>query len=272
MKTLKIFSLAALCISALTICLWYVAVPEELIVAEIQKAARRPVEVIGLKKGLFFNAEINKINVTSDKRTLALLQNIELAFNPLYILTGKIPVEYKSNIYKGVITGTAMYNMTLPEGDRLTVSGEFTGLRLMELAGLYDAYYGDGSVSGTLTVKEKEVHIDFIVKDYKPKIRGGMIPDMLLAYFDELSGKLMITGGNITTCSIALKGRGIFARVKWHLTEHARDITIELMPEPSFKGMELIKTLKRYETSPGIYTIKMRQFLDKSSFNTRYFS
>ncbi|KWT92664.1 hypothetical protein [Candidatus Magnetominusculus xianensis] len=255
MKTLKVFSLAALCISALTICLWYVAVPEELIVAEIQKTARRPVEVIGLKKGLFFNASINSINVTLDKRTLAVLQNIELAFNPLYIFTGKIPVEYKSDIFKGIITGTAMYNLRLPDADRLTVAGEFTGLRLVELIELYDTY-GDGSVSGTLTVKEKEVHIDFIVKDYKPKIRGVTIPDMLLAYFDELSGKLMITGGNITTCSIALKGLGIFARVKWQSTERASDMTIELMPEPSFKGMEVIKTLKRYETSPGIYTIR----------------
>jgi hypothetical protein len=257
-KTLKISIVCLFCLAALILSLWYVAVPEGFIAAELMKIAKPPVEleVTGLKKGLFFNVTINKINVFIDKHKAGELQTIEAAFNPLYIFSGRLPVDYKMEACGGVITGKGTYDLRLPAGEGFAAAGEFTGIRL---AALTDAY-GDGRISGSYTIKAKEADVEFTVQDYRAKLRGWMMADLLLAYFDGIRGKLTITGKGITAYSISLTGKGIYARVKGQPTEDTgHNITIELMPEASFKGMEAMRALKRYETSPGLYIIKIRQ-------------
>ncbi|MBF0319870.1 MAG: hypothetical protein HQL01_08735 [Nitrospirae bacterium] len=256
--TLKISVTCLMCLTALILSLWYVAVPEGLIEVELKKVVKPPVEleVIGLKKGLLFNVAINKVHVFIDKHKAGELQAIEIAFNPLYIFSGKVPVDYKMETSGGVITGKGMYDLRLPAGGGLAAAGEFTGI---QLGMLYDAY-GDGRVTGSYTIKAKDVDVEFTVQDYRAKIRGWKLADLLLAYFDGIRGKLTITGKGITAYTISLTGKGIYARVKGEPTDNSgRNITIELMPEASFKGMEAMKALKHYETTPGLYIIKIRQ-------------
>jgi len=241
--------------------LWIVAVPESLLVNLVEGATKDGdirIEAADVDKGLFFNFTFGSILLRDNDKTLLVLKNVEGKINPLSLLVLRLDLIFSGDVSGGKMTG----KIDLFRGKRnaaITIYGADVGeVPFFALLGIE----GRGALSGEMKLKETTGDIKFLIREarFSPGKFGGVtVP---LDVFSTARGALSVAGKTVRITSFALEGDGIYARLSGDITGGRMNLTLELMPEKSFKDRNFIFiALEKYKASPGHYSIPINDVL-----------
>ncbi|RJQ53734.1 MAG: hypothetical protein C4526_06355, partial [Nitrospiraceae bacterium] len=147
------------------ILVWLFAVPDNLlqdkIVESISGADRTnniSGSITGFKKGLFFSAYMESLEVALDGMPALTITGLECSFNLRKLLEGKVTLSIKGKIGSGDISGL----LTYPAEAEINVDrADFNAIPYLSALGIKS----DGYVSGDISIKGPEAHITFNIPD-----------------------------------------------------------------------------------------------------------
>jgi type II secretion system protein N len=117
---------------------------------------------------------------------------------------------------------------------------------------------GRGTLSGDLNIRDTKGTVTFSVADARfsrAAFAGVAVP---LEVFTGARGAMTVDGSTLRVQSFALEGEGIYARLRGDITAGRMNLTMELMPEKSFRDQNLVfMLLTKYQVSPGYYSIPL---------------
>ena len=249
--------IAAVVLVFLVFGLWIIAVPESLLTNLVEGAMHDGslrLGVTDMRKGLFYNFSCGNITLTKNGKKLLSVNNIEGRINPLSLLLLKLNVLFSGDLSRGKVNGT----IDLFRGkSHVTVSVNGAELQYMPFFALL-GIEGQGILSGNINIRNEKGTITFSAADtrFSPAAFAGVaIP---LDVFTGARGAMTVDGSMLRIKSFALEGEGIYARLKGDITGGRMSLTMELMPQKSFRDQNLVfMALKRYEVSPGYYSIPL---------------
>ncbi len=254
---MKRFLIAAVFLVFLVFGLWIIAVPESLLTNLVEGAMHDGslrLGVTDMRKGLFYNFSCGNITLTNNGKKLLSVNNIEGRINPLSLLLLKLNVLFSGDLSRGKVNGS----IDLFRGkSHVTVSVNGAELQYMPFFALL-GIEGQGILSGNINIKNTKGSVTFSVTDaqFDQATFGGVaVP---LDFFTGGRGAMTVDGGMLRIQSFALEGEGIYARLKGDITRGRMSLTMELMPEKTFKDQNLVfLMLRKYEVSPGYYSIPL---------------
>ncbi|MBF0557585.1 MAG: type II secretion system protein GspN [Nitrospirae bacterium] len=241
--------------------MWYIAIPDSVISDLIEnslKDGNMSIQVTHLKKGLFFNLSLERIELKKSGNALLSIENATGRINPLSLLMMRLTLYFSGNIGGGTING----RMDLIKGKN-HVGLDIRNAHLEEmpffvLIGLD----GKGVLSGGLSLDNGEGNTRLDIREMALKsgvFGGASVP---LELFDSARGAFSISSGVLKVVSFTFEGRGIYARIKGLITSGATNLTMELMPDRTFTASNpLFYLLENYKVSPGFYSIPINSNL-----------
>jgi type II secretion system protein N len=252
--------------------LWYVAVPEDLIVGLIEGSVKSDVfslKAEDLKKGLLFNFTIERITLmkrnsrdTDEKipkgSTIPLLamEDVHNRISPLSLFTLKPELTFNGRLYGGSILGTVHLTQKT-----LHMQGSAISLHGIPLLGLF-GIQGDGTLSGEVKSYEGGGEVRFSVDNLK--LRNTSLDKLVLPLdlFHTMRGTLKFVGDTVDIQSLTLNGDGIRARIRGTIRGRLLDSSIEVMINSSSAQGPLFQAMfSPYQVSPGYYVIPVRTTL-----------
>jgi type II secretion system protein N len=238
---------------------WLIAVPEDLIAEKLEGSLRRwglDVEPVGFRKGFFYNFTIDGLDIKRSGERLVAVDDVsgKLDLPSLLLLKAVVPFEGRTG--GGALKGRAEikkggYALTLNvKGAELGETGifELTGLR------------AGGLLSGKLDVRDNSGRARFFVNPLRLEPVSVMGAQLPLNMFDTMRGALYLKGEYVEIESLALEGRGVYARVKGEMKSGNLDIKLEFMPEEEVMPDALLSSLMgKYRVSRGHYSIPIKR-------------
>jgi len=257
-----LFAISALLILALSV--WIIAIPERMILELTNNVlSEKGFHIIsdGFKKGLFYNFSAQKIllNKTSGgdaEQPLFTCDNVKGSINLISMFKLAPALVFKCSVNNGTVTGdirlTGTHDFT-SEGQGVN----FKGIHLLEHYGIS----GDGRLSWNMRLLKETGEITFSIVD--AKLQGISAMSFLpLNLFQDIKGMLLIGNDAVEVRSLALKGDGIYSRIRGTVSADTLVLTMELMMNSQLKVDSLtLKALESYRVSPGYYVIPLNQKL-----------
>ena len=234
---------------------WQIAVPAGLITDLIENSLQGKglhADFMGFKKGLFFNFESRQITLKKSGTALLSIENATGRINPLSLLALRLSVSFDGDISGGRMNG----RVDLLHGkNRMNIAIDKAGIEGISLFSAMNLA-GRGILSGDMKMENSAGEIRFDLTDaaFESASFGGiMVP---LEMFHRARGAMKINGNAVDITSFALEGDGMYARIKGNITTGRSSLTVELMPERSFREKSYIfSMLEPYKVSPGYYSI-----------------
>ena len=261
---MKRFLIAGLAGIIIVLGFWQIAVPGSLITDLIENSLAAKglhADFTGFRKGLFFNFEAEQITLKKSGASLLSIENARARVNPLSLLALRLPVLFDGDISGGRLNG----RVDLLHDNRVDIAidkAEIEGISFFRVLGLA----GRGIFSGDMKIENSsgEIRFDLTNAAFESASFGGiMLP---LEMFYKARGAMTINNNTVEIKSFALEGEGIYARIKGKITEGRASLTIELMPERTFKEKNYIfSMLEQYKVSPGYYSIPITSNLAVNS-------
>lgn len=252
--------IAGLIVVTVVFGLWFVVITDEMVIGMIQNSVAdgdMKVEIETFKKGLFFTFTSPHIALTKSGRPLIMMDDVAAQVNPLNLLTGRPPVKFRGDLGGGRING----EIGLFKGG--TTDFRLDGANIAEipffrLIGLE----GRGALSGELKTRGTTGDIKFTVKDTRLRTASfGGVP-VPLEIFREAKGAMTLEGPTLSIVSFTMEGEGIYARIRGKIAGKTLNVTLELMPDASFRGEAImLAALTNYKVSPGYYVIPITKTL-----------
>ena len=233
--------------------LWSIVLTDRMLINGIEKSLMDGdlhVEVTDLKKGLFFDFKSAHMTLKKSDRALISIDDVTGRINPLKLLTGKPPLDFRGNVGGGRIDGEAGFFKRSSANIRV-YKANIEEIPFFAFSGLE----GNGAVSGECRLAKGTGDIKFVVKDAHLKngsFGGISVP---LDVFHDAKGAMAIEGPTVKIVSFSLEGEGIYARIKGNIIGKKLDVTLELMPDRSFKESIAFSALGNYRVSPGYFVI-----------------
>ena len=114
-------------------------------------------------------------------------------------------------------------------------------------------------ISGEYRAKNNRGNLKFTVEDADIRTASfGGVP-LPLNMFHTARGAMETDGSVLRIISFAMEGKGIYARIKGDVTGRMLNLTMEIMPDATLEGQNLMfSMIRRYEVSPGYYSIPIR--------------
>jgi type II secretion system protein N len=252
-------------ISLVIVGIWVVVVSEGTIREAIRHATGRntfSIEIEGLKKGLFYNLNVEKVLLKNENKELAFIEDVSLRMNPLYLFLLRFKSSFKGKIQKGIVTG----DMDI-RGKKVFADIRFNGIDIrdipyLEIIGLK----GDGILDSDVVYEGSRGIIKFTADKLRLEpfnLSGITLP---LEIFDKAGGMINIEGDGIRIESFSLEGKGIYGRIKGSLKDKQADLTLEIMPEASAEDkFPVLMLIGNYKVSPGYYVIPIKTRIDLQS-------
>ena len=239
--------------------LWFLAVPEDLIKARMERLGgdRLQVEVAGLRKGLFYNFGSQRITLRRSADVLLFVDNFKGRINPLSLFRGRLTLFIRGDVSGGTIEGVTDLLRERDQVDLRMNQSSIEGIPWLARMGLR----GKGILSGELRLDEGAGDLRFSIQDarFESGSSSGLV--LPLNWFNKVKGTMTVIGNSIRVKSLSLEGEGIYARVKGEIVEGKLDVVVELMPDSSFiktdKGF-VFSTIEHYKVSPGHYLIPIK--------------
>jgi type II secretion system protein N len=235
--------------------LWIIAVPESLLTGLIEGAiydSNIHIETAGVRKGIFFDFTCSSILLRKNEKTLIALENVAGRINPLSLLTLRLDAHFRGGSGGGRVAGTIDLFRGKSHLEIAVTDADVSAMPFFTLLGIE----GKGVLTGELKIENSRGDITFFVKDarFGSGAFGGItVP---LDAFTGARGAMTIAGNTVRITSFALEGSGIYARLSGDITGGKMNLTMELMPEKSFKDSNFIfLVLEKYKNSPGHYSI-----------------
>ena len=252
--------------------LWYVAVPEDLIVDLIEGSVKNEVfslKAENLKKGLLFNFTVERMTLVkknsrdTDEKIpkgrripLLVMEDVHNRISPLSLLTLHPEVTFKGRLYGGTVLGTV--NLTQKTWHMQGSAISLHGIPLLGFFGIQ----GEGILSGEVKSLGGEGEARFSADHLK--LRNTSIDSVTLPLdlFHTMRGTLKLGGDTVDIQSLTLNGDGIRARMRGTIRERLLDSSIEVMIDSSAAQGPLFQAmLSPYQVSPGYYVIPVRTTL-----------
>jgi type II secretion system protein N len=235
--------------------LWIVAVPESLLAGLIEGAMHNSdirIETADVRKGILFDFTCSGIRLRKNDKTLIALENVTGKINPLSLLTLRLNAHFHGGTGGGRLDGTIDLFRGNSHLEITVADADVSAMPFFALLGIE----GKGVLTGALKIDNARGDITFSVKDaqFGPGSFGGVtVP---LDVFTGARGAMTVAGNSVRITSFALEGVGIYARLSGSITGGKMDLTMELMPEKSFRDNNFIfLVLDKYKNSPGHYSI-----------------
>lgn len=238
--------------------LWIVAVPRSLLpglIADSFRDSPVTVDVVDLQKGLFYNVRIRQVVFKKSGSTLLSIDNAScrFAFSSLFRL--KPGITFRGELAGGAVRGTLYLSRKGRSLDFLLENAHMEELPFLSQAGVS----GSGLISGEYRALNDRGNVKFTVEkaDFRPASLGGVpVP---LNMFKSARGAMETNGKMLRIVSFTMEGKGIYARIKGHINGGMLNLIIEIMPDASLEGQNMMfSMIRRYEVSPGHYSIPIR--------------
>jgi type II secretion system protein N len=251
--------LVALIIAAVIVFgVWFIAVPQSMlsgiITSPFQGSPAR-IEVVGLKKGLFYNVRIDQIVLKKAGAAILALDNISgrLSFSSLLKLSPAII--FHGDIAGGTVRGEVRFSRGGRSLNITLENGHIEEVPFFRQAGLG----GSGVISGEYKARNNSGDLKFTIDDAEIRTASfGGIP-VPLNMFHTARGAMETNGRTLRIISFAMEGKGIYARLKGDVTGRMLNLTMEIMPDASLERQDpMFSMIRRYEDSPGHYYIPIR--------------
>lgn len=252
MKRLLIACLFAL---GLVFGLWIVAVPESLLAGLIERAMHDSdirIETADIRKGFLFDFTCGSVRLMKNDKTLIEIEDLSGRINPLSLLALRLNVHFKGEAGGGKVKGKIDLFRGKSHVQIDVADADVAGMPFFSVLGIE----GKGVLTGSVKIEDMRGVIKFSIKDARfgsDSFGGTAVP---LYVFAGARGAMTIIGNSVRITSFTLEGPGIYARLSGNITGGKMDLTMELMPEKSFKdGNFILLVLERYKNSPGHYAI-----------------
>ena len=254
--------IVVLLIAAVLVWGTWIMIPENALISVMEGSAPDgmfTLKVTGLKKGLFYRIDIEKLALQHSGGEMCSFSNISWRMNPLSLLTLQLQSSVRGNITGGGIEGEIHLGR---KTRRVSLALEGVSIRdipLFTRIGLY----GTGIISGSYSIIKNRGHIEFITENARLEpvsVAGKIIP---LNFFHRIRGALNIRGDTVEIVSVSLEGEHVFARLKGTVRNSFADMVIEIMPDAVFhENPVFLYELRKFKVSPGYYMIPVRQQLN----------
>ncbi len=239
--------------------LWFLAVPEDLIKARVERLGgdHLRVEVADLRKGPFYDFGSQRITLCRSADVLLFVDNFKGRINPFSLFRGKLTLFIRGDVSGGTLEGVMDLLWGRNQVDLRMNQSSIEGIPGFAKMGLR----GKGTLSGELKLEEGAGDVRFSIQDARFEncpSSGVILP---LNWFDRVKGTMTVGGNSIRVNSLSLEGEGIYARVKGEIVEGKLDLVLELMPDRSFvskKEALIFAAIDRYRVSPGHYRIPIK--------------
>lgn len=238
--------------------LWSIAVPRSTLLRLITdsfKGAPVNIEVVNLQKGPFYDVNIGRIVLKKAGATILSINNAygRLSFSSLLRL--RPGITFRGNVAGGTVKGALYFSR---EGRSL--EADLKNAHLEEVPFFSQAGLdGKGVVSGEYRAKNDRGNLKFTVldADFKPYSFGGMpVP---LNMFQTARGAIETDGRILRIVSFTMEGKDIYARIRGDVAGGMLNLTVEVMPDASLERQNpMFSMIRRYEVSPGHYSIPVR--------------
>lgn len=249
----------------LSVGLWFLAIPEDLLKDVMTKSWGKGnlyFEPEGFEKGALYSFRAGRILLKNRKSAekgdfLLAVDQVEGRLIPASMIKLNPEVEFSGRIKEGLVTGT----VTFAGKKAIRVHGKdvpIKGIPYLESLGIR----GDGKLSWDLSLVDGAGEAKFSLTDARLKgaqLKGFFLP---LDMFENARGSFVISQDTIDVQSLALEGRGVYARAKGKVTGKSLDLNMELMRDSSLQlDPSVVKLLEPYQVSPGYYVIPVKQNL-----------
>jgi type II secretion system protein N len=213
------------------------------------------VEVVNLKKGLFFNLTLDRVILKKSGNTLLSIENASGKINPLSLLIMRLTLHFSGDIGGGRINGGVDLFRGKKHIDIDIGNAHIEEIPFFALIGLD----GKGVLSGGLRLENGKGEARLAVKETELKTGtfGGIaIP---LEMFDNAKVAIAISDSMLRVVSFSLDGKDIYARIKGTIAGGGTDLTMELMPGKTFReNNPVFSLMENYKVSPGYYSIPIK--------------
>lgn len=190
-------------------------------------------------------------------RALISIDDVTGRINPLNMLAGEAPLHFRGNVGGGRIDGEAGLLKGSPADIRVD-KAHMEEIPFFALSGLE----GSGALSGEFRLAKGTGDIKFVVKDARLKTGSFGGVSVPLDVFRGAKGAMTVEGPTVKIVSFSLEGDGIYARIKGNIVGGTLNVTLELMPDRSFKESIVFSALGNYRVSPGYYVIPITKTLE----------
>lgn len=257
MRALRNILFLAAVTTILLICTWYIAIPDDLIRAQIddavsslpQRGIRFDADVI--KKGPFFTLHAENISLTSHELHILHITELEAQINPVYAFRKQIAASIEGRMGSGSISGYVM----IPGDVHLRIDGaSLDAIPYLTNIGIV----GTGSLSGSFLKKDDTTTVVFEVPNLQIlKYKDKTSP--LLSTFHSLQGVLRINNETIHVDSIGIEGDKGYVRINGDISGGDANLLMELMPSSGALSPTELMLIEKYQRSPGHYVIPLRE-------------
>ncbi len=252
---MKRLLIAAVVLVFLVLGLWIIAVPESLLTNLVEEAMHDGglrLRVSDMRKGPFYDFSCGSITLNKNSRPLLSVGDVEGHINPLSLLLFKLNVLFSGDLSGGKVKGSIDLFRGKSQVSMAVRGAELEHMPFFASLGIE----GRGILSGDISIRSSKGTVTFSVTDaqFNPAAFGGVA--LPLDVFNSGRGAMTVDGSMLRIQSFSLEGEGIYSRLKGDIAAGRMNLTMELMPEKTFKDRNLVfLTLKRYEVSPGYYSI-----------------
>ena len=241
--------------------LWSIVITDSMISGLIENSLRdgtMSVDAVNLKKGFFFNLTLDRIILKKSDNTLLSIENASGNINPLSLFIMRLTLHFSGDIGGGRINGIVDLFKGKKHIDMDIRNAHIEEIPFFALIGLD----GNGILSGGLRLEngKGEVRLEVKETELKTGTFGGIaIP---LEMFDNARVAITIGSGMLRVVSFSLDGKNIYARIKGTITGGRTDLTMELMPDKTFReNNPVFSLIESYKVSPGLYSIPIKSSL-----------
>lgn len=242
--------------------IWGIAVPEEALVGQIEKAGSGgafTLDVSGFRKGLLFTFRCRSVTLRKGGLPVFSLDNLRGTVHLLSLFRLKLPVSFEAESGGGKVRGSAEL---LGKGRqvRLSLEGaDMAAVPFFAVAGMK----GRGALSGRLALEGERGDLSFSLREARMERGSFMGVDVPFEAFHTVRCALGITNDSLKVHSLAMEGKGIYARLKGSFTGAAPGFSgsavLEIMPDAAFEdGNGLLSLLAVFKVSPGYYVIPLK--------------
>ncbi|MDP2167884.1 MAG: type II secretion system protein GspN [Thermodesulfovibrionales bacterium] len=241
---------------------WLIAVPEGLL-RDVIETPRGDIsaEAGGLSKGWFFNFRADEITLIRQDKEILTIENVSCRINPLPLLLLKVSLEIEGDLAGGRLAGRATLHRKGISASVRVDAADASGIAFLSSLGVVER----GTLSGDLSLRDGSGEVRFSLDDARLKDRVFSGVPVPLSLFRAAKAALTVKDGSLSVTSFSLKGEGIYARVKGDVKARVLDLTIEIMPDASFKEKPFLWAIMQYQVSPGYYVIPVRGDLTQGS-------